>query len=52
MRLQGDPSNGFVRGMAIVILGGLVSSTVLNLRVLPTLALRYGGFDKTEEGML
>ncbi|MGH8583474.1 MAG: efflux RND transporter permease subunit, partial [Gammaproteobacteria bacterium] len=30
--------------MAIVILGGLVTSTVLNLLVLPTLALRYGGF--------
>jgi len=30
--------------MAIVILGGLVTSTVLNLFVLPTLALRYGTF--------
>jgi len=30
--------------MAIVILGGLVTSTVLNLFVLPTLALRYGRF--------
>jgi len=30
--------------MAIVILGGLVTSTVLNLFVLPTLALRYGKF--------
>jgi Cu/Ag efflux pump CusA len=30
--------------MAIVILGGLVTSTVLNLLVLPTLALRYGQF--------
>jgi len=30
--------------MAIVILGGLVTSTVLNLLVLPTLALRYGRF--------
>jgi CzcA family heavy metal efflux pump len=32
--------------MAIVILGGLVTSTLLNLLVLPTLALRYGKFDK------
>ncbi|MST94776.1 MAG: efflux RND transporter permease subunit [Pedosphaera sp.] len=32
--------------MAIVILGGLVTSTVLNLLVLPTLALRYGRFVK------
>jgi Cu/Ag efflux pump CusA len=30
--------------MAIVILGGLITSTVLNLFVLPTLALRYGRF--------
>jgi Cu/Ag efflux pump CusA len=33
--------------MAIVILGGLMTSTVLNLLVLPTLALRYGRFDRT-----
>jgi Cu/Ag efflux pump CusA len=32
--------------MALVILGGLVSSTALNLLVLPTLALRYGRFVK------
>ena len=30
--------------MAIVILGGLLTSTVLNLLVLPTLALRFGRF--------
>ncbi len=30
--------------MAIVILGGLITSTVLNLLVLPVLALRYGRF--------
>ncbi|HZR16528.1 MAG TPA: efflux RND transporter permease subunit [Verrucomicrobiae bacterium] len=30
--------------MAIVILGGLATSTALNLLVLPTLALRYGRF--------
>ena len=30
--------------MAIVILGGLMTSTLLNLLVLPTLALRYGKF--------
>jgi CzcA family heavy metal efflux pump len=34
--------------MAIVILGGLVTSTVLNLLVLPTLALRYGRFVKRD----
>lgn len=31
--------------MAIVILGGLITSTILNLFVLPTLALRYGRFE-------
>jgi Cu/Ag efflux pump CusA len=31
--------------MAIVILGGLLTSTVLNLLVLPTLALRFGRFE-------
>jgi Cu/Ag efflux pump CusA len=34
--------------MAIVILGGLVTSTALNLLVLPTLALRYGRFAKRQ----
>jgi CzcA family heavy metal efflux pump len=34
--------------MATVILGGLVSSTVLNLLVLPTLAWRFGRFGQGE----
>ncbi len=33
--------------MAIVILGGLLTSTLLNLLVLPTLALRFGKFTAT-----
>jgi Cu/Ag efflux pump CusA len=33
--------------MATVILGGLVTSTLLNLFVLPTLALRYGRFESS-----
>ncbi len=32
--------------MAVVILGGLITSTVLNLLVLPVLALRFGRFVK------
>ncbi len=32
--------------LAIVILGGLVTSTALNLLVLPTLALRFGRFEQ------
>jgi len=34
--------------MALVILGGLVSSTALNLLVLPSLALRFGRFGRPE----
>jgi Cu/Ag efflux pump CusA len=34
--------------MVIVILGGLVTFTALNLLVLPTLALRYGRFERPE----
>ena len=32
--------------MAIVILGGLITSTALNLLALPILALKYGRFEK------
>ncbi len=42
----GDAGREIEGPMAIVILGGLVTSTVLNLLVLPTLALRYGRFTK------
>lgn len=41
----GDAGREIEGPMAIVILGGLVTSTVLNLLVLPTLALRYGRFE-------
>jgi CzcA family heavy metal efflux pump len=36
--------------MAIVILGGLFTSTALNLLVLPTLSLRFGRFEPSREG--
>jgi CzcA family heavy metal efflux pump len=42
---SGDPGREIEGPMAIVILGGLVTSTALNLLVLPTLALRYGEFE-------
>jgi len=38
------PGNAIEGPMAIVILGGLATSTVLNLLVMPALALRYGRF--------
>lgn len=41
---SGDPGREIEGPMATVILGGLVTSTLLNLLVLPTLALRYGIF--------
>ncbi|MFE1600003.1 efflux RND transporter permease subunit [Methylobacterium sp. ID0610] len=41
----GEPGREIEGPMAIVILGGLVSSTALNLLVLPMLALRLGRFD-------
>lgn len=37
--------------MAIVILGGLCTSTVLNLLVLPTLALRHGRFEPESQNL-
>jgi Cu/Ag efflux pump CusA len=42
----GEPGREIEGPMAMVILGGLVTSTLLNLLVLPTLALRYGLFEK------
>jgi CzcA family heavy metal efflux pump len=42
---MGDPGREVEGPMAIVILGGLISSMALNLIVLPTLALRYGRFE-------
>jgi Cu/Ag efflux pump CusA len=41
---SGDPGREIEGPMAIVILGGLVTSTLLSLFVLPTLAQRYGRF--------
>jgi CzcA family heavy metal efflux pump len=45
---SGDPGREVEGPMAIVILGGLLTSTLLNLLVLPTLALRHGRFQKPE----
>jgi Cu/Ag efflux pump CusA len=42
---SGDPGREIEGPMATVILGGLVTSTLLNLLILPTLALRYGKFE-------
>jgi Cu/Ag efflux pump CusA len=41
---SGQPGREIEGPMAIAILGGLITSTVLNLALLPALALRFGGF--------
>jgi Cu/Ag efflux pump CusA len=43
-----EPGYEIESAMAVVILGGLLTSMVLNLLVLPTLALRYGRFASRE----
>ncbi|MCX6356864.1 MAG: efflux RND transporter permease subunit [Candidatus Aureabacteria bacterium] len=45
---SGAPGHEIEGPMAIVILGGLATSTLLNLLVLPTLALRFGAFAKKQ----
>lgn len=42
---MGDPGREIEGPMALVILGGLLSSATLNLLVLPTMALRFGRFE-------
>jgi Cu/Ag efflux pump CusA len=46
---SGDPGREVEGPMAIVILGGLASSTVLSLFVLPSLAHRFGRFGRVAE---
>ena len=47
---SGAPGREIEGPMAIVILGGLATSTALNLLALPTLALRYGRFGTSRGG--
>jgi Cu/Ag efflux pump CusA len=42
---SGAPGREIEGPMAVIILGGLATSTALNLLVLPALALRYGRFE-------
>ncbi len=44
-----EPGNEIEGPMAIVILGGLITSTLLNLLLLPALALRYGRFQHAQD---
>lgn len=44
---SGDPGREIEGPMALVILGGLLTSTALNLLVMPSLALRFARFKET-----
>ena len=44
---SGEPGREIEGPMASVIVGGLFTSTVLNLLILPTLLLHYGNFNST-----
>ena len=46
---MGDPGREVEGPMAVVILGGLLTSMTLNLLVLPTLALRFGRFEPASD---
>jgi Cu/Ag efflux pump CusA len=43
-----NPGREIMGPMAAIIIGGLVSSTVLNLLILPSIMVRFGLFRKTE----
>ena len=44
------PGHEIEHPMAVVILGGLATSTVLNLFVLPALSLRFARFYRSPDG--
>ena len=46
---SGAPGNELDGPMATVVLGGLVTSTALNLLIMPVLALRFGNFVRTSD---
>jgi Cu/Ag efflux pump CusA len=47
----GEPGREIEGPMALVILGGLATSTVLNLAVLPMLALRFARFKAADTAL-
>ena len=46
---SGQPGKEIEGPMAIIIIGGLFTSTILNLLILPTILLNFGDFKKTEQ---
>jgi CzcA family heavy metal efflux pump len=47
---SGQPGREIEGPMATIIVGGLVTSTILNLLILPTIMLHFGKFEKQDEG--
>jgi Cu/Ag efflux pump CusA len=43
---SGEPGREIEGPMATIIVGGLITSTMLNLLILPTIMLHYGRFEK------
>ena len=43
----GEPGREIEGPMATIIVGGLITSTILNLLILPTILLQFGRFDRT-----
>ncbi|MFM9836567.1 MAG: efflux RND transporter permease subunit [Methylophilaceae bacterium] len=46
---SGQPGREIEGPMATIIVGGLVTSTILNLLILPTIMLHFGKFEKVRE---
>lgn len=45
---SGEPGREIEGPMATIIVGGLISSTILNLLILPTIMLHFGHFEKSD----
>jgi Cu/Ag efflux pump CusA len=45
---SGQPGKEIEGPMATIIVGGLVTSTILNLLILPSIMLHFGKFIKTD----
>ena len=46
---SGQPGREIEGPMATIIVGGLVTSTILNLLILPTIMLHFGRFERTKQ---
>jgi Cu/Ag efflux pump CusA len=46
---SGEPGREIEGPMASIIVGGLVTSTILNLLILPTIMLHFGRFEKHQQ---